>query len=378
MKLRILHIITSLRPDGAQQMLYKVIANSDRNHFEWQILNLSEAHEMNSRFAELGVPVTNLNLKNWRQLLRGLRSLRQVIKEFQPQILQGWMYHANLVALLAGKLFQRNSSVIWNIRRGLYNSTKDKLLTRLTIRLGAYLSKFTKAIIYCAEICALQHEAIGFDPTKRLVIHNGFNIDLFTPNGEKRDRFRRELRVSDSEILVGIAGRYHPQKDFPNFINAAATLNQAISGIRLVMAGRNVDAENRELQSLLAAKNLLNRTILLGQCREMDCFYAALDLYCLSSSTEGFPNVVGEAMASGVPCVVTDAGGAGDIVHGLGEVVPRCNSAALGEALIRTAGLDRETRIDLGKQSRQRIVDNFSIAAIARKYEDAYRSFVLI
>lgn len=372
--IKVLHCITSLNPDGAQQMLLKVIANSDRERFIWKVVNLSDTEQIGKHLEEIGVEVVNLRLNRTQHIFSGLVAYSRLLREFKPHCIQGWMYHGNLFASAAYLLSMHawNTPVAWNIRRGLDNFVADKLTTKVVIKLGALLSKLPNKIVYCAGVCRTEHEAAGFDKTRSLVIPNGFDSKRFQRDHDKRRLFREKLGVGEQELLVGIAGRYHDQKDFPTFLRAAAIVCRKMPQLRLVMAGRGVDSSNASLMELARSLEIGERLSMIGQCDDMVAFYSSLDVYCLSSITEGFPNVVGEAMSVGVPCVVTEAGGAGEIVEGHGEVVRRRNPEALATSIHKLLSLETSELLALGLKCRQRIESEFSIRSCALKYQQMY------
>ncbi len=380
MAIKVVHCITSLKPDGAQQMLLKVITSSDRDRFSWLVVNLGGAEKIGEQLETIGVEVVNLELNRKKNLFAGLLKFFRVLNSFKPDCIQGWMYHGNLLAsgarfysLVSLKRHTKKIPVVWNIRRGLDDFVQDKLLTRCIIKLGAFMSRQPSQIVYCAEICRTQHEAIGFDISRGYVIHNGFDHEHFRRHNEKRASFRRKLGIAENEPLVGIAGRYHAQKDFPTFLRAASLAGRRMPSLRFVMVGRGVDYENEELRNLAQELGIKEALLPIGQCQDMLAFYSALDVYCLSSVTEGFPNVVGEAMSVGVPCVVTNAGGAGEIVQGIGEVVKRRDPEALAEAMCRLLGKNTAERERIGQESRRRIKQEYSINECTKQYQQMYQ-----
>lgn len=234
------------------------------------------------------------------------------------------------------------------------------------------LSSSTSRIIYCTSVSADQHEAAGFDRSKRVVIGNGFDIAALRPSEELRQQRRREWEVADDTLIVGIVGRYHEQKDFPNFLRAAGEVARARSDVVFVMVGRNLTVENDEVMRLIKEQGLEGRVRLLGERTDVPTILPAFDLYCSSSCNEGFPNVVGEAMACGACPVVTDVGASREIVEGLGIIVPPSDSLALGKGLLEMLAKEREERAEVSKACRQRILDRYALPSIVKQYENVY------
>ena len=185
---------------------------------------------------------------------------------------------------------------------------------------------------------------------------------------------RSQLDLPLDCCLVGIVGRYHPQKDYPNFLKAAKLLLEQKPDTHFIMIGRGVTADNPEAAALISSLNLQNRVHLLGERQDVPQIISALDLFVSSSANEGFSNVVGEAMASGVPCVATDAGASAELLHSLCPVVPRGDPHSLAAAALSILTLSEDARRELGKKVRERIENGYSLERMLAQYADLYRS----
>ncbi|MCB0335769.1 MAG: glycosyltransferase [Bdellovibrionales bacterium] len=380
--LKVLHCITDLPAHGAQRMLLKLIEGLDSSAFENHVVSLVPGGTLTQEFLEKGIPLCDLGMKRGVPTLSALLQLRKIIKEFQPDIIQGWLYHGNLVASLAALISGNKVPVVWNIRRALYGLGDDKWLTRNVIRAGAWLSWHPKLILHNAEVSVQQHVDFGYAEGKHAVISNCFRTDQFKPDAEARLNIRTELGIAADETLVGIVGRFHPQKDYRNFCQAAASVALQGAPVQFVMVGDNVVPENATIRMWLsdafgdAASDYLKRFHMLGPRDDIPAIMASIDVYCSSSANEGFPNVVGEAMSCGVPCVVTDAGATGELVHGVGAVVARKDSKALSRALLDFVVKEPLERQSIGRSARERVLEHYSLEAIAQQYISCYRTLV--
>ena len=178
-----------------------------------------------------------------------------------------------------------------------------------------------------------------------------------------------------SWILVGLVARHHPMKDHAGFFHAARLVAQACPSVRFVMIGRGTNSQS-PVADLARANQLENRVFLLGERSDMPRLTAALDIACSSSAWgEGFSNTIGEAMACGVPCVVTDVGDSAYAVGDTGISVPPNNPQALADAISRLVAAGSERRHCLGEAARRRIETEFSLAAIVHRYEELYREY---
>lgn len=372
--IKVFHIITGLNTGGAEMMLVRLLEKTNRDRFKPVVVSLIDEGTLGQRIKALDIPVHILKMKPSLPNPATIWTLRKLIKSHQPRLVQGWMYHGNLMALWSVK--NRKLPVIWNIRQSLYNLKYEKWMTARIIQLGATLSRHTARIIYNAHIAADQHEAIGYQASKRVILSNGFDVEAFSPSIEARSAVRTELCLPDSVLLIGLIGRYHPMKDHENFLKAASLLRQSHPDVHFLLAGRGVDEQNDKLTSLINMFNLSKCTHLLGERNDMPRLQAALDIATSSSYTEGFPNVVAEAMSCATPCVVTDVGDAARIVGDTGKVVPPKNPEALVEGWRSLIGMGTEQRQALGQQARQRIVKHYSIEKIRDQYETLYQNVV--
>ena len=324
------------------------------------------------KLRSIGIPVNALGMPRGKVQPRALIQLYKSLKTTQPHLVQTWMYHADLlggiVAWLAG-----HRQIIWNIRTSTLELGRDKRTTIWTARLCAALSSLIpNKILTCAETAKQVHVRLGYDSSKMEVIANGFNTKRFRASAEARAEVRRELRVG-REPLVGIVGRFHPQKDYYTFVQAAAKLRSQVPGVRFVMCGDGVNWENERLVGWIDEYGIREAVSLLGRREDIPRVMAALDLFVLSSASgEAFPNVVGEAMACKVPCVVTDVGDSRIIVGDTGRVVPPKSPGRLASASAEMINAPEHYRQELGERARRRVTNEFSIEAVASKYIQLY------
>ena len=167
--------------------------------------------------------------------------------------------------------------------------------------------------------------------------------------------------LNDQSITIGTIGRYDRLKDYPNMANACALIMKEFKNVHLIMIGRGLDSSNIELVSLLSNKLDLSRVHLLGERSNISNYLKAIDIFCLSSRNEGFPNVVCEAMLMSIPCVVTDAGDAGNIVSHTGITVPIEDHVKLASGLKYMIEIGASGRKKLGDLSFSQIKSNYSI-----------------
>jgi glycosyltransferase involved in cell wall biosynthesis len=287
------------------------------------------------------------------------------------------MYHADLAGGLAA-LFSGNPPVVWGLHHTVAERGALKASTYAVARLNAWLSHFIpKRIVCCAEATRKTHLCLGYDSSKMIVISNGIDTSAFHPDLSARLAVRTELGIDDATPLIGLCARFDPQKDHENFLRAAGLFLAERPDVHFVLWGQGVDENNASLMDWAKSVKIGDNLHLLGLRSDTPRLMAALDAAALSSAYgEAFPLVVGEAMACGVPCAVTDVGDSGLIVSDTGKVVPPRDSAALAKAWVDLLALPESERLSLGVRARQRIVDHYSVDKMVSAYSQLYRDII--
>jgi glycosyltransferase involved in cell wall biosynthesis len=375
---RILHLITGLHPGGAETALYKLLSRLDNELFDSVVISLSSGGGpmIRGSIEALGVPVYSLGMQSRRPSPAAAWHLIRMIYQIRPNLIHGWMYHANLAATLARAALLKRVPIVWGVHQSLDLKAEKKLKVAV-IRSGARLSAWAERILYVSRVSADQHEAIGYRADRRLVIPIGFDCEQFRPDTGARASVRAELGLSEETPLIGLIARYHPMKDHANFLTAASLLMKQDSTTHFLLAGSCVDFSNRELSAQIATHGLQGRIHLLGERRDIPRLTAALNIACSSSSRwEAFPSVIGEAMACEVPCIVTDVGDSAWIVGETGRVVPPRDPIALSAAWREVLQMSQRDRAALGKRARARIVMNFSLDKVTKRHEELYAEII--
>ena len=367
-----MHVITGLEIGGAEMMLLKLLSASGG---DWQsmVVSLKDEGMIGPSIAKLGVPVECLHLRPYGPNPARFLSLVGLTRKFRPQVIQGWMPHGNLAASLTQFASRIAAPVIWNIRMSLDGVDGEKLTTMGLIRFGAFLSRHPSAIIYNSRSGAKQHKKRGYRNAMSTVISNGFDCDVFRPDEDAHCRICGQLGLESSTILVGLVARLHPAKDYFGFIQAASLVSAMHPESRFLLVGRGLEKSDRGLTTLIRQLNLTDRVLLLGERTDVPQLTAGLDIACSSSAYEGFSNSVGEAMACGVPCVVTDVGDSAYLVGATGVNVPPRNPEALAHAIRQLIDAGSAKRKELGTAARRRIKSEFSLSEIVRRYHELYK-----
>ena len=368
--MNILHIITGLNNGGAEGVLYRLCKFDTVN--KHIVISMMDKGKHGSLLCEVGIVVHCLNMPQGRVTFSGLWRLFKLIREHKPDVVQTWMYHADLIGGLVARL-TGVKHVFWNVRHTTLDPGKSKRSTIWVAKVCAVISAWVpRKIVYCAHKAQAVHEAMGYKKGKAEIISNGFDFTQFSIDSFSRATFRSELGLNDDLSLIGMVGRYHPQKDHINLIKALCLVKKANYNFKLVLIGRDLDAKNQILLNHIRDNRLMEKVILLGQRTDISTVMNGLDLHILSSSFgEAFPNVVAEAMLCGTPCVVTDVGDAALIVGESGWIVPPKEPQSLANSIIQ-AFQEKQTNQQawlLRKEAcRSRIVDNFSMEKMKESY----------
>jgi glycosyltransferase involved in cell wall biosynthesis len=326
------------------------------------------------KLRDIGVDVNFLYLSKMNFFMKFFALIRK-IKKIQPDVVQTWMYHADLFGGIAAKIATK-SPVVWGIRHSNLDANENKFLTIMIARISAFASRFIPdMIISCSHRGASIHKILGYQKDKFIVIPNGYDLSAFYPNPSARLRLRDDWGVADSDFLIGFVGRWNSQKDHHNLVQAISLLKKKNIRIRCVLVGPNITKENDVLVQMLRNHDLENEVMLLGSRGDIPDVMDALDMHVLPSLGEAFPNVVCEAMACETPCVVTDVGDAAFIVGDTGWVVPPKNPERLASAI---EGAMEQIRGEAGTfikaRCRDRVQNNFEIEKIIGRYNDVWKS----
>jgi glycosyltransferase involved in cell wall biosynthesis len=367
-----LYLIRSLGAGGAERQLVTLVGRLDRRRFAPAVALFYDEGELRADLARIGdVPVIGLNKRGRWDLLGFLRRLRAAMGRLQPDVLHCYLTDANLLGFLGARV-GRSPRLVFGVRSSRMANPDGDLAVMVSQRLSRLLAGLADLVIYNSQTA--QDESAGRPSSRGMVIPNGIDTDRFRPGDGLRQQVRAELGLTGDDLVIGQVARFNPKKDWPTFFRAAARLAADRPEVKFVGVGSGMDLDNREIRGLVEAGGLGDKVRLLGRRLDVDRLMPALDLITLSSAYgEGFPNVVGEAMACGLTGVVTAVGDAPRIVGDWGLVVPPRSPrelAAAWTALIREPAAVRRR---IGLAARDRIRENFSVTNMVRRTETAYQ-----
>jgi glycosyltransferase involved in cell wall biosynthesis len=372
--MKILHVITTVGTGGAERMLLNVVAGRHEAAFEHGVVALRRGGMLAEPLRMAGAQVWNCGLREGDLSLEAGLQIRKILSAFSPDIVQGWMYHGNVAACLFKTLWRACPSLVWGIHHSIDDLRNEKRLTRGLIRVGALLSRWPSRIIFVSRTSRRQHAALGYYDRHAATIPNGFDCQLFRPRAGAREALRHALGLERDVVVIGKVAVVRPMKDHANLLRACAILRARGLPFHLVLIGQQTTEDNAELMRLIEQAGVRDRVSLLGERHDMPTLMAGLDALVVSSAWgEAFPIVLGEAMASGVPCVTTDLGDSAWIVGDTGVIVPPREPAALAEAMAQLITVDAQRRRQLGERARARIEEHFELRGVVQRYYDLYR-----
>ncbi|RJX31650.1 MAG: glycosyltransferase [Desulfarculus sp.] len=374
---RVLHVITTTMVGGAEIQLVRLIAASDPEQFRHTVVGLGPEGPLAEAMRRAGAEVVNLGLEpTVGAVHKGVERLARILRRMRPDLVQGWMYHANLLGLAAARL-AGVGPVIWGVFCSNMEMDKYGPSTRLLVKACVLASRQPVAIVSNSYVGVEFHVAQGYPRSTMLVIPNGFDTENYRPDPQVRAELRAELDLNQEHLLIGKVARFDPMKDHRSLLKAAAEVIREFPRARFVTLGLGMEPNNPKLRAAVTPP-LAGHFFLEGRRQDVPRWLKALDVHVSSSAFgEGLSNAVGEAMATGVPNVVTRVGDSGRLVGDTGLVVPPRQPMALANSLKAVLSLSTQERRDLGLAARRRIVEKYSLAVMARAFQNLYHRFLL-
>lgn len=371
-KPRVLHFINGLARAGAETALLRLVQQTQGRSLDHVIFSFSAVSVLAPEFLAEGVPVYMANARRPWNIARELRRLMRSEPPFD--VVQGWMVHGNLAAYAFHLATRRRGGLAWNLRSPLREMVHEKKRTIWLARRIGLLSPAVDLLLSNSPAALNEHQAAGYRPRRAQVIPNGFDLDVFRRDHGLGREARLEMDLPLDAPVVGLVGRFHPAKGHDLFVEAAGLLADRHPDARFLCVGKDVHADNARLARLLSDRGLADRFHLAGPRSDLPRVLNAMDVFCLASAYESFPNVLGEAMATERFCVSTDVSNVRDILGDAGVIVPCNNAAALASGLAAALDLGPLKRAARGEAARERIARNFSLSAVAGQYVECYRS----
>lgn len=371
--LQVLHVITDLDRGGAETVLYRLLLNTTENiHQRHVVVSLRDRGFFGDKLEAVGVPVYSLGMGGALNFPGALYQLVKLMRSLRPDIVQTWLYHADLLGGFAAQ-FCGKPPVIWGVHT-VHLDPSSSPLTKMIRRLCAWTSAWLPSTILCVARAAVEsHAALGYVRDKMQIVPNGFDLPNIEALCTEALVLRSSLGFEKHHQVIGCVGRFHPDKDYPTFLRAAFLLKECYPDVRFLLVGKSLSPSNEVLMSWIAEAGLQDFVVTLGERNDISTCLLAMDVFCLPSKTEAFPLALGEAMAAGRPVITTDVGDAALLVGDAGIIVPAGDPKRLCDGLQRMLQFSYTERKELGAAARQRIEGGFSIQSMVRRIHDIYR-----
>lgn len=370
--IKVLFLIRKLDIGGAERQLIELIKALDKSRYSIVLLTFYSGGQLEHELAGIhGVKLQSLDKKGRWDAIAFVIRLLQAVRAFKPGIIHGYLSVANELSLAAGRLF--GAKVVWGLRSAEIDTTLYDWSATVMFHLGAILSRYADSILLNSNAGVSHFSNFGYCRARMRVIPNGIDTDRFAPDAALRSLARAELKMDSTQPLVGRVGRMDPVKDMPAFLRAASMVLRKRPDVLFIHVGGGPEKLAREMHDLASSLGLDGHLRWLGARQDLPLIYNGMDLAVSSSLSEGFPNVIAEAMACGVPCVSTDVGDSAFLMGGIGATVQRGDPEALAEAMLQSlAGDAAEARI----LARDRIVSNFSLKRLQEHTEQEFMTLV--
>ena len=357
---KVLHLITGLHTGGAERTLATAVLARPDKAVPPTIAALTPGGAYAAELKAAGLLVLDLGMGRGLPNPFAVFRLASIIRHERPEVIQSWMYHADLMALLALMVSgrRRSTRLYWGIRCSDMDLSRYGIRLRLIIRLCAWLSRRPDGVVANSEAGREVHKRLGYRPKRFEVVDNGIEPARFTPLRGTRAEVRRALGIPASASVIATVARVDPMKDYDGFLAALGML----PGVQALAIGAGTEA--------LPETAGLHR---LGWRDDVPRLLACADILVSSSAFgEGFSNAIAEGMAAGLPVVATDVGDARRIVDSAGTIVPPGDHEALAGAIRALIG-NRAERRRLGAAGRRRVIEAFSVERMVAAFERIHR-----
>lgn len=361
--IRLLFLAHSLDAGGAEVQIAALARQLDLSRFEPSVLCFHGGGVLEAELRQAGVPVAVAGKRGRADVVGLFIRLAAAVRRAQPHIIYSFLTFPNVVAALMQPAWPK-AKIVWGIRDSYLDLGARDLVWRLMFALEKRLARHPDLIICNSNAGRRYALDRGIPPPAIEVVHNGIDVRRFAPDLEAQPALCAELGLPLSALLIGLVARWDSLKGHHTFIRAAAILAHARPDAHFVLVGRGVDRGNEALVTLISEHGIAERVHLLGERSDISRLTAGFDIATCSSVGEGFPNVVGEAMACGIPCVTTDVGDCALVIGDRGKLVAPGDPQALADGWAELAALTPDARRGLGQACRARIVDGFTLEAM--------------
>ncbi|MEO5658923.1 MAG: glycosyltransferase [Polaromonas sp.] len=359
--MKIMFVITGLGMGGAEKVVTSLAdAFAEKGHHVLIAYLTGDALVLPANPA---IRIVDLHFKQPTNIIAAYFRFRRLVIDFKPDIVHSHMVHANILARLL-----RISTSLPRLISTAHSSNEGGRLRMLAYRLTDRLADISTNVSDEAVAAFIERKAANYG--RMVTVHNGISTINFSFSFYARATIRQQLGIKDNCKLILAVGRLNDAKDYPNLFRALQRVNTSSIDFKVFIVG---DGPLRgKLQAMMRELHLNDCVELLGTRHDVAKLMCAADVFVLSSAWEGFPLVVGEAMACECVVVATDCGGVSEFIGSTGYLVPCRRPAALAEALAAALALSPSASKTLGQAARQRVQDRYSLDAAVEKWLQLY------
>ncbi|HYW71428.1 MAG TPA: glycosyltransferase [Pyrinomonadaceae bacterium] len=360
---------------GSERQFIEFAKGIDKSRFEVHVATFYGGGQFQPELEDLaGVSLSVFKEDRSSKAFSSLFQLWSLARRIRPQVLIGYLNLPAIFCSLVGSVI--GGRVIWCLRSSEVHYEKYGRGMRWSFKAGAYLARTADLIVLNSTAGKIYHCANGYHGDRMIVIPNGIDTSRFRPDPKAGAAFRQAWGIRESERAIGLVGRLDHMKDHPTFLRAAAKLASRHPELKFVCIGGGPPDYAAQLKSLAAELRLDDRMIWTGDQKEMTAAYNALDLLVSSSSGEGFSNVIAEAMAAGVPAIVSDVGDSALIIGETGLTFPAGDPDRLAAAVENFLAMSAERSVELKTEVRQRIEREFAVEVMVKRMEEVILDLV--
>lgn len=370
--MKILHIIVGLGNGGAENILFKV-SSAKKNKFLHEVISLTKNKSLLYKFRKNNIRVHFLNFKKYSFNIFQIIKIISLIKKINPKLICSWMYHAIFISILIKKFINKKN--IWLIRHGNFNNKHSKKTTLFLKKIIKKFSSFPEKILYCSHSSKSIHIKEGFSESNTKVIVNGVDTNKFKFNKKFKKILRQEFKIPQNYFVIGMVGRYHPQKNHEQLLRVLNREEIKKNYIAVVLIGKNI----KKIRSKIINRSKKHKFYLINERQDIHKFYSMFDLHISTSSFgESFPNVLIESMSCNIPTIASNLSDNKRILNSKKMIFNINDDNELTSKIIRMINFHKKEKIKyFNNMLSNRVLQFYSLEKMLKNFELTFERIIL-